>query len=631
MTETPLALMLAAAAVPLLGGTVCALLPQRFNRAGAVWIVLVSAATVLLVLPLGRALWGQPVGAAVVASAWDGRVNLRVDHLSALALMASSVFTLLVALYSLPSMKDRAALRTYHAGLLWTLGLACAAFMADDLLLLLICWGMLGVTLYLLVSTGGSDAAAAAKKTLIMVGGSDCFLLLGVAILCLRTGTPLMSGMEMPVDAPGGWLAFLCFVAAALAKAGGMPVHNWVPDCGEKAPVPVTALLPASLDKLLGIYLLARTCLGLFRLSLPAQTLLMLAGAGTVICAVMMALVQHDLKRLLAYHAVSQVGYMVLGIASGTAIGIAGGLFHMLNNAIYKLCLFLCAGSVEYRAGTTDMDRLGGLARAMPLTFGACLISAMAIAGVPPLNGFFSKWMVYQGLIQHGRIEGGGLWVVWLAAAMVGSALTLASFVKVLHAVFLRKPSAPADRPPAESPFAMQAPMAALAFLCVLFGVAAWRLPLRGFIVPAAGGTVAFAGNWMAGQAAVLLAIAFLLGLLWYRLTTARKPRECATYIGGEIMAELHETGPASPMARDVEVTGVDFYRTIEDQEPFKDIYRMARNKAFDLYDASSKALFYFVNLLRSAHTGNLLLYLTWFLVGLVAVSWMLLRGGRLL
>jgi formate hydrogenlyase subunit 3/multisubunit Na+/H+ antiporter MnhD subunit len=208
-------------------------------------------------------------------------------------------------------------------------------------------------------------------------------------------------------------VAFLALVTAAFAKAGAMPFHSWVPDSGEKAPAPVAAFLPAALDKLLGIYLLARIVLSVFQLNAEMRTLLMVIGAGSILAAVMMALVQHDMKRLLSYHAVSQVGYMVLGIASGVPVAIAGGLFHMLNNVLYKSCLFLCAGAVEKQAGTTDLDRLGGLAKAMPITFISCLIAATAISGIPPMNGFTSKWMIYQGLVDSGK-TGGWVWALSL-------------------------------------------------------------------------------------------------------------------------------------------------------------------------------------------------------------------------
>jgi formate hydrogenlyase subunit 3/multisubunit Na+/H+ antiporter MnhD subunit len=410
-----------------------------------------------------------------------------------------------------------------------------------------------------------------------------------------------------------------------------MPLHTWVPDCGEKAPASVAAFLPASLDKLLGIYLLARAATGIFVMTRFTNTLLMLVGAATVICAVMMALVQHDLKRLLSYHAVSQVGYMVLGIGTGVPVGIAGGLFHMVNNAIYKSCLFLAAGSVEKEAGETDLDKLGGLAKAMPLTFVSCLAASLAISGVPPMNGFASKWMIYQGIVESGR-SGGLTWLIWLAAAMLGSALTLASFVKILHAVFLCKPSPHvAGRRVREVGVSLWLPMIILAALCVLFGVFYYSLPLRKMIFPAIGGEADFSGSWPAGTATVMLAAGYVLGLIVYGLTTVRKARVCNTYIGGEVMDETYLAGVRPGGASDVEVSGVDFYRTVEDLVPLRGIYAAARNKLFDLYDVGTSVVFYFVEALRTAHTGRLPTYLTWFLVGFLAVMWMLAYGIRLI
>lgn len=175
------------------------------------------------------------------------------------------------------------------------------------------------------------------------------------------------------------------------------------------------------------------------------NTVLMITGSITIVAAVMMALIQHDLKKLLGYHAVSQVGYMVLGIGTGNPLGIAGGLFHMVNNAIYKSCLFLSGGAVEKRTGTTNLEKLGGFAKIMPISFVTFLIASLAISGVPPLNGFASKWLIYQGIIETVR-NGGYLWVLWLVAAMFGSALTLASFMKLTHAVFLGQPSKAVNR-----------------------------------------------------------------------------------------------------------------------------------------------------------------------------------------
>jgi len=607
--------------IPLLAGLLCLLLPNRWERVRA-WLAV--AATVVTLLAVWRVFSG---GEQV--QALDGWLLLRVDALSGFMLLATAVFALLIAVYSLDYLKGKDGQRIYFTCLLWSLALSCGVLLANDLILLLTCWGLLAVTLYLMIGLAGPDASGAARKTLIIVGGSDALLLLGTALLWVQHGTTRMDVGALSLDSATAYIAFFSFGAAAFAKAGAIPLHTWLPDCGEKAYAPVTAYLPVSLDKLLGIYLLARVAMDLFEMTARMNTLLMLLGALTIMCAVMMALVQHDLKRLLAFHAVSQVGYMVMGIGTGTAIGLAGALFHMLNNAIYKSCLFLGAGVVEKKTGTVDLDRLGGLATRLPITFAACLIASLSISGIPPFNGFASKWMVYQGVIESGISSGSMLWVVWLAAAVLGSAFTLASFVKVLHSVFLCKPS-PHIRKTSIQKAAWPAvlPMLFLAGLCVLFGVFAHAIPLPFFILPAVGEPVTFPGTWWATRASGLLLVAFLVGWIVYAFAMRHgKLRKCPTYIGGERMDETRIPGVPAGAERHVEVTGVDFYQTVEELPVLKPIYEMARRKAFDIYETGGKATAWLSNMLRAAHTGLLPLYLIWFVLGLLAILYMMMQG----
>ncbi|MBN1270228.1 MAG: NADH-quinone oxidoreductase subunit L [Kiritimatiellae bacterium] len=603
---------------PFLAGLVCLLLPRKLDRERANIAVFAAALTLLLVWPLF---------AGGHATCDFGRwVSLRVDALSGFVLLATAGFGLLIAVYSYRFLEGKPRLREYYAYLLWTLGASLGAVMANDLILLLVFWGFLALTLYLMIGLAGPDASSAAKKSFIIIGGSDSVLLMGVAVIWVMTGSTRMNQAALPLNTLAANVAFLAILAAAFAKAGAMPLHTWVPDCGEKAWIPVTAFLPASLDKLLGIYLLARAATGMFAMNFAMGTLLMFLGAVTVMFAVMMALVQHDMKRLLSYHAVSQVGYMVLGIGTGTPIGIAGGLFHMLNHAIYKSCLFLCAGSVEKAAGTSDLDKLGGLARTLPITFVAFTVAALSISGIPPMNGFASKWMVYQGVIESGR-SGSQLWVVWLAAAMLGSALTLASFVKVLHAAFLRRPAPElAGKSVREGGMAMRLPVSVLAVLCVLFGVGAHRIPLKHMILPAVGKDVSYLGVWWAGPATAMLVAGFLIGFVIYFLTTVRQARVCPTYVGGELLGETHIRGEPTGPARDVEVTGVEFYRTVQEIGVLRGLYGMAEKKLFDVYDVGIRVIFYFVEALRRAHSGLLPVYLTWVLVGLLAIMYALMR-----
>ena len=616
--------------LPLLTGTLCLLLPRVLEKIRTAIAVLVAAVTVYF----GGQLFLKVLSDGTqTLDFWARAGLLRIDTLSSFVLLATTIFGLLIAIYSVGFMKGAERQRAYYGYLLWTLGASCGAVLANDLILLLGFWGFLGMTLYLMIGIAGPGASDAAKKTFVIIGSSDCVFMLGIALVWMMTGSTRMDGSLLsfarpPMGFAAGhvYAAFLCFAVAAFAKAGAMPLHSWVPDCGEKALAPVTAFLPASLDKLLGIYLLARAATGMFAMNAGMGTLLMIVGAGTVIFAVMMALVQHDMKRLLSYHAVSQVGYMVLGIGTGNPIGIAGGLFHMLNHAIYKSCLFLCAGSVEKKAGTTDLDKIGGLARMMPLTFGACFVAALSISGIPPLNGFASKWMVYQGIIEMGK-SGGALWIVWLVAAMLGSALTLASFVKVLHATFLSKPSPELEKKEIrEVEPSMWLPGALLAALCILFGVVAYGLPLKYFIGPAVAGLdlAKLPGVWYAGPATLALVAAFVLGLILYFLSTVRNLRETETYIGGELIDKTYIKGVGPDEARHVEVTGVDFYRTVQDMMPFKSIYKAAQKKYFDIYDVGTRVLFYFVEILRGAHVGRLPMYLTWVLAGLLALIFVL-------
>jgi NADH:ubiquinone oxidoreductase subunit 5 (subunit L)/multisubunit Na+/H+ antiporter MnhA subunit len=356
--------------------------------------------------------------------------------------------------------------------------------------------------------------------------------------------------------------------------------------------------------------------------------LLMLLGAVTIVGAVLMALVQHDLKRLLGMHAVSQVGYMVLAIGTGSTLGIAAGLFHMLNNAIYKSCLFLGAGVVEQKTGTVDLDRLGGLASRMPVVFTVTLIASLSISGIPPFNGFASKWMIYQSIIESGQSSGTLWWCLWLTAAMLGSALTLASFVKVLHCVFLCKPS-PEIRQSviarAEWPLAL--PMVILAGLCVVLGVFGRGTVLRYFIEPAVGQSLEYAGTWLPAQASMLMVITFGLGWLVYAISFGGgRLRRVPTYVGGENLDETRIPGIPRGASRHIEVTGVDFYQSVEQLPGLGKLYRLARAKAFDLYEVIGGLVKPLTGALRTAHQGVLPLYLGWFLLGLLAILYVMME-----
>ena len=500
---------------------------------------------------------------------------------------------------------------------------------ADNLMLLFTLWGFLGLLLYLMIGFGTRKGTPeAARKALVIVGGTDVLMLFGIVAVWLLTfgasaGIDSLFGMriselEIPLRGEAAVVAYLCIAAAALAKAGAMPFHTWVPDTAENAPAPVAAFLPASLDKLLGVFFLARISTEAFVMTPVMNTVLMATGSVTIVAAVMMAMVQHDLKRLLGYHAVSQVGYMVLGIGTGNPIGIAGGLFHMFNHTVYKSSLFLSGGVVEKRTGTTDLEKLGGLAKAMPMVFLAFVIASLSISGVPPFNGFASKWMIYQGILAS---TAGWAWlrVLWLVAAMFGSALTLASFMKLIHAIFLGQPSATVGAAISERPgrtgFAMGMPLAVLSLLCVGLGVAAWKLPLGSLLRPLPGGDPSAAGLWSSGLVTVMIVAGFLVGLLVYAWGRAGKARSAEPFMGGETVADVP----------DMRVSGVEFYATVSDIPFMRVMYRAAAKKLFDLYDLGLKLLGWIGEVLSDLHDGLLGRYVLWVFAGLVLLYFALM------
>ena len=530
---------------------------------------------------------------------------LYLDGLSRFVLLFSQLFGFLILLYSLRYFQSRHPL--YDGVILVSLGAANGVILASHLLVLLVFWGVLGITLYLLVMTGESDASWAAKKSLIMVGGSDALLLLGCVLIYKLTAGFDMQTLKISIQSGTSSLVFLCFALSAFAKAGAMPLHTWIPDVADKAPLTVTAFLPAALDKLLGIYLLARMSLDWFVLSKWTGYFLLIVGSVTILAAVMMALIQHDMKRLLAYHAVSQVGYMVLGIGTGNPLGIAGGLFHMVNHSLYKSCLFLTAGAVKHRTGTTHLDQLGGLGREMPVTFVCFLIAAFAISGIPPFNGFASKWMIYQGVIQMGQ-SSHPLWIVWLIAALFGSGLTLASFMKLTHSVFLGIPNAEMKNNKIKDvPIEIKIPMVILASICFIFGAFAFQLPIRLFLSPILP-DLKVTGLWSPDLATFMILLGIVLGLIIYMASPIHRFRQVRPFIGGE------------SLPNDTRITGVGFYDTIRSMKGINKLYQWAEQHRFDCYEQGMSAANYFSNILRKCHAGYLNGYLLWVMMGIIVL-----------
>jgi formate hydrogenlyase subunit 3/multisubunit Na+/H+ antiporter MnhD subunit len=621
--------------VPAIAGGLCLLIPRRVKAvrevltlAGLAW-AFVAALQLFGQWPLSFTRDWVAFGDMSI------QFDLVLSHFSAFIVVFVVLFGLAIALYSVSWLSKEHDGRRYYTLLLWTVAASVGAVLSNNLLLLLIFWEALTAILFFYVNMGRKkkEAADGAAKSFIMLGLSDAALFLAIALIWVRFGTLSMDQLSIFVSDGPTIAIYVLMMIGAITKAGAMPFHTWIPAAAKGAPTPVMALLPASIDKLLGIYLLARISLDIFNIGPAMQLLLMIIGAVTILGAVLMALVQHDLKVLLSYHAISQVGYMVLGIGTGVPVGIAGGIFHMLNHAIYKACLFLTAGSIEKQTGTTEISKLGGLAKAMPLTFVAMVVASLAISGVPPFNGFVSKWMVYSGLVELGSRGMSSYWI-FLVAALFGSALTLASFVKVLYSGFLGQRLSKFTEV-REAPWPMTVPMLALAALCILFGVWA-KFPLDTFINPIVPGSVATAasgvidvsvGFWNPSLATGLIILGILVGLAVFGIGKLSTRRVAHIFIGGR--------KPPDPMDA-MHVSGTGFYNTIKEMKGLRSVFANAEQRIFDVYEMGGRLGNVFVQSLRSVHNGVLSTYLAWAVIGLGAMIFALLStllrqlaGGR--
>jgi formate hydrogenlyase subunit 3/multisubunit Na+/H+ antiporter MnhD subunit len=615
--------------IPLLAGAV-AYLVARWTP----FVCKVLAVAAAVVVGARGVALAQASGAVGFHWAWaslPGGVTLSVDlartTLGLAVLLGSAGFTLLVCLYSLRAMAGHRWEGKFYTYVTWALAGAAVVALADNLLVLLVGWELVTLMLFLLINLGTGQARVGAAKAYGVLGFADACLLLAVALLVARpggTGNLLLSRGAVVVSSLGatGYVIYALILIAALAKAGAIPLHSWIPAIAEDAPTPVLALLPAAVDKLLGIYLLAIASLRMFRPDWTMQVILMCVGAVTILAAVTIAMVQQNLKKLLSFQAVAQVGYMVLGLGTGTIIGVLGGLFQMINCAVYNCGLFLMSGSVRRATGSDELEDMGGLARVLPVTFAGGIVAAAAISGVPPFSGFVGKWMIYQGTLEVGSR---GLATALLLAAVFGSALTLASLVKVMYGAFLSPAprSAAATLAGQRESFWMAAPVVVLAVVCIVLGL--WpQLLVNPVLAPAVAGTAVTGpglsdvganlaagtlGLWNPTQATGLIFIGLILGVILRWVASAgRKVRVVRPFLCGEV------PGPRDDRFR---VPSTQFYETLDRIPLLRTLLKHGQAGAMDLYRWMGRYGHALVETLRAQHTGLLSLYVAWCVVGL--------------
>ena len=410
---------------------------------------------------------------------------LRLDAISALFLALLCVVGGAASVYAREYWADAAHPRSAHAGRFWWSVLLFNlgwVLLASNGLHWLIGWEIFTVAAYFLITLERQRREVRVAGWLYLAASHAAVLALFVffTLLAVRTGSWDLGPMRERAElAPLFWLALFGFGL----KAGMFPLHIWLPSAHANAPSHISAMLSGVTLKV-GIYGLVR-----FSAWLPvphgAGWVVATLGVVSAVLGVAFALGQHDLKRLLAYHSVENIGIILIGLGFAMAaveqgnarwglLALAGGLLHVWNHGLFKALLFFGAGSVLHATGTREMSRLGGLWRPMPWTAGLFALGAVAICGLPPLNGFVSEWLVFLGLVDATLGRGTSAWAAIPAAILLGvtGALALACFVKVCGVVFLGGPRSEAAARAHDCGKSMRGGMLVLAGLCVAIGLA---------------------------------------------------------------------------------------------------------------------------------------------------------------
>jgi multicomponent Na+:H+ antiporter subunit D len=431
--------------------------------------------TLVIVASMAPDVWGGEGPIVYELGGWSPPwgINLSIDGLNLLvALIIISVGSL-VAIYSVVGMERDKGLDKYYILLLLVIVGCMGVALTGDIFNLYVFFEIMSISSYALVAFRRNwDSVEAGIKYMIIGSLGTAFILLSVALMYGLVGSLNIADLTgkmaiireiqpLPMIVP---LMLTLFIAGFGIKIAMVPMHAWLPDAYQAAPSAIGALLSGATTTV-GLYAMLRISYALFG-AVAIGTMFIILGLITMVVGGLMALVQRDLKRLLAYSCISQMGYVLLGVGFATAAGIQGGLFHLLNNAIYKVLLFMCAGAIIYRVGTSNMDKLGGLGKNMPITATLFAIGALAISGMPPLNGFASKWTIYVAGIEAGQ----AITYASTAIAVIMSALTLAYFLKAINLMFLGQRPAHL-REVKEAPTLMLFPMLMLAVLCVVFGI----------------------------------------------------------------------------------------------------------------------------------------------------------------
>jgi NADH:ubiquinone oxidoreductase subunit 5 (subunit L)/multisubunit Na+/H+ antiporter MnhA subunit len=422
---------------------------------------ILSLAGIIVLAP--TILKGQTIELNLFPWQAESPFGLYFDGLSLLfALMGTGIGSAIL-FYCIDYMEHETSTTRFYALMLTFIAGLVGLVSAHNLLMVYLCWEIIGLCSYFLVGFWYKQKAAVdgAKKVLVMTHIPGYALLIGILLLYKGSGTLVWT--DPALAAQFGTGIFILFLIAAMAKSVMFPIHTWIPEA-MNAPTPVSALLHSACYVKAGVYLVAR----MYSITPwhPSWNVILIAvGCATMVVGALYALVQTDLKRLLAFSTISQLGYIMTAFGLGTPLGLLAGAFYVFSHGLFKGTLFLCAGSVQHATGTKDMRKLGGLASRMPGTTIIWLVAAAAIIGVPLTNGFVAKWLLYDAALQSGA------WVVVIIAWLV-STFTAFYILKATVGVFFGEPSPEVKNAEIKdaSP-RMLAGMGVLALASLFFGV----------------------------------------------------------------------------------------------------------------------------------------------------------------
>jgi NADH:ubiquinone oxidoreductase subunit 5 (subunit L)/multisubunit Na+/H+ antiporter MnhA subunit len=458
------ATVLAIIGIPLLGSAVIPFLgfTRKGRWTGTVAVALIGAAHLLTWTLLPQALQGTPVSWSLPLFPPAISLSLTVDALAVFMAFTSSLLATLIAIYSLGYIVHDQDEPEYYFIVTLFLGAMMGLVFSTNLILLYLFWEISALACWRLIGYFREpDYVWKADKALLVTVGGAVLMLLGFALLYGQYGTFEIGALRgRPVSA----VALALILAGVFSKSATVPLHTWLPDAGV-APSTITSLLHAAILVKIGLYGFARMfCNGLV---IPEAWHGWLVGFAllSAFVSAAAALQETNIKRMLAYSTVSQIGYTFLGLFAFTRSGYIGALLYILAHGLAKGGLFLCAGIIEHGTHTKDMTRMGGLVRQMPVTAAAYLVCALSIAGIPPLAGFFGKWFVISGMVDGG-------FTVMAALAIATAMLTLLYMLRSFHTVFLGEARGEAHR---EGTPLMVGVVAVLAVLVIVVGL---TLPL---------------------------------------------------------------------------------------------------------------------------------------------------------